>query len=88
MAVRALITRVDDVEIQGESLLIKWHYLFYGSSVPTPDSKIGELLVAPGTAPSEIKAQIKNIIQSQATALNYGTLARPPQHVDEIFHNL
>lgn len=87
MAVRALIqdTRA---EIEGENIRLNWRHIFYGPELATPDSSLGSVLVTPAMTATQVKTQIKNAIQADATALGYGTLQRVPQHVDEVFHNL
>jgi hypothetical protein len=89
MAVRALITKVHEPEIQGEALLVAWRHVFYGSNVPTAwDGGTGSILITSGMTASDIKSAIKTAIQADCTALGYGALARAPQHIDEVFHNL
>lgn len=87
MAIRALI-QTTRAEIEGENIRLKWVHIFYGPELATPDAGPGTVLVTPGMTPIQIKTAIKNVIQADATALNYGTLQRAPQHVDEVFHNL
>ena len=87
MAIRALITGTD-AQIQGDNLRLTWLHIFYGSPLPAPDAGPGELIVTPGMTTNQIKTGIKAVIQDDATRLGYGMLARAPQHVDEVFHNL
>jgi hypothetical protein len=52
------------------------------------DAGTESVTITPAMTAAHIKTAIKAAIQDQATALEYGNLERPPQHIDELFHGL
>lgn len=84
---RAVITKINDPDVSGETLTLSWRHVFYRPPVNGFDAGTGKVDITPTMTTAQIKSAIKTEIQNDATANNYGTLERV-NNIGEIFDGL